>query len=90
MIPLKITASIRKPRLDNSARHNPCICFIVILSSDGTRPTILVAKKCHLDEHLIVVTGLSFLYRLACSGLFGTDVKKLKETRNVPGLILAL
>jgi len=39
---------------------------------------------------VFIVAGLSFLERLSCAGLFGTDVKKLKETRNVQGLILAL
>jgi len=36
------------------------------------------------------LAGLSFFERFTCSGLFGTDVQKLKETRNVPGLIFAL
>ena len=37
-----------------------------------------------------IVAELSFLERFTCAGFFGTDVKKLKETRNVQGLILAL
>jgi len=45
-------------------------------------------KKCTFYLMAFIVTELSFLER--CSGFFGTDVKKLKETRNVQGLILAL
>jgi len=37
-----------------------------------------------------IVADLSFIERFTSSGIFGTDVKKLKETRNVKGLILAL
>jgi HEAT repeat protein len=47
-------------------------------------------KKCSLLILFVVVAGLSFLERFTRSGLFWTDVKKLKETRNVQGLILAL
>ncbi len=39
---------------------------------------------------VFIVTGLSFFECVIFSGLFGTDMKKLKETRNVHGLILAL
>jgi HEAT repeat protein len=49
-----------------------------------------VPDTIHLSVLFIVVAGLSFLDRFTCSGLFGTDVKNLKETRNVKGLILAL
>jgi HEAT repeat protein len=47
-------------------------------------------KKYYLYLMTFIVVGLSFLERFTCAGLFGTDVKKLKETRNVQGLILAL
>jgi HEAT repeat protein len=47
-------------------------------------------KKCSRYLLFFILAGLSFLGRFSCSGLFGTDVKKLKETRNVQGLILAL
>ena len=42
--------------------------------------------------HLIVfsIAGLFFFERFTCAGLFGTDVKKLRESRNVQGLIFAL
>ena len=38
----------------------------------------------------VIIAGLTFLERLTCSGFFGTDVKRLKEARNVQGLIIAL
>jgi HEAT repeat protein len=38
----------------------------------------------------VIITGLFFLERFSCTGLFGTDVKKLRESRNVQGLIYAL
>jgi HEAT repeat protein len=47
-------------------------------------------KKCPLYPVVFIVTGLSFFERFACSGLLGTDVKKLKQSRNMQGLILAL
>jgi HEAT repeat protein len=48
-------------------------------------------KKCLPNiMTLILVAGLSFLDRFICSGIFGTDVKKLKEARNVQGLIIVL
>lgn len=37
-----------------------------------------------------ILAGLFFLERFSCTGLFGTDVKKLRESRNVQGLIYAL
>jgi HEAT repeat protein len=39
---------------------------------------------------VIIFAGLFFPERFRCAGLFGTDVKKLKESRNVQGLINAL
>jgi HEAT repeat protein len=39
---------------------------------------------------VIFFAGLFFLERITCSGFFGTDVKKLRESRNVQGLIFAL
>ena len=47
-------------------------------------------KKSSLYLMVFIVAGLSFFERLICSGLFGTDVKKLKQSRNIQGLILAL
>jgi HEAT repeat protein len=47
-------------------------------------------KKSNLFLMAFIVAGLSFFERFTCAGLFGTNVKKLKETRNVQGLILAL
>jgi HEAT repeat protein len=47
-------------------------------------------KKCNLYLMVFIVAELSFLERFTSAGFFGTDVKKLKETRNVQGLILAL
>jgi len=47
-------------------------------------------KKCNLYLMAFIVAELSFLERFTCAGFFGTDVKKLKETRNVQGLLLAL
>jgi HEAT repeat protein len=47
-------------------------------------------KKYNLYLMAFIVAELSFLERFTCAGFFGTDVKKLKETRNVQGLILAL
>ena len=73
------------------SRHNPFICSIVILSSDEAVPAALQEKKMPpLPDCIRFVAGLSFLERFTCAGIFGTDVKKLKETRNVQGLILAL
>jgi HEAT repeat protein len=37
-----------------------------------------------------IIIGLSFLEGFSCGVFFGTDVKKLKEKRNIQGLILAL
>jgi len=39
---------------------------------------------------VFIMAGLSFLERFSCISLFGTDVKKLRESRNVQGLIFAL
>ncbi len=39
---------------------------------------------------VFIMAGLSFLERFGCISLFGTDVKKLRESRNVQGLIFAL
>ena len=39
---------------------------------------------------VFIVAGLSFFERFTCSGLFGKDVKKLKQSRDVQGLVLAL
>jgi HEAT repeat protein len=47
-------------------------------------------KKCPLYLMAFIIAELSFLERFTSAGFFGTDVKKLKETRNVQGLILAL
>jgi hypothetical protein len=47
-------------------------------------------QKCNLYLMAFIVAELSFLERFTCSGFFGTDVKKLKEKRNIQGLILAL
>jgi HEAT repeat protein len=47
-------------------------------------------KKCSLYLTVIIFAELFFLERFSCSGLFGTDVKKLKASRNVKGLIFAL
>jgi HEAT repeat protein len=47
-------------------------------------------KKSSLYRTVIIFAGLYFFERLTCSGLFGTDVKKLKASRNVTGLIFAL
>ena len=47
-------------------------------------------KKSPLYLMVFIVAGLSFFERLICSGLLGTDVKKLKQSRNIQGLILAL
>jgi len=47
-------------------------------------------KKCSRYLMIIIFTGLSFFERFTCAGLFGTDVKKLRESRNVQGLIFAL
>jgi HEAT repeat protein len=47
-------------------------------------------KKYSLYQIVFVSSGLFSLERLTCTGFFGTDVKKLKETRNVHRLILAL
>jgi len=56
------------------------------------KPFLLHCRKktCLLYPIVFVFSVLFFLERLTCAGIFGTDVKKLKETRNVPGLILAL
>jgi HEAT repeat protein len=47
-------------------------------------------KKFHLYLLVYTVAILSFFEYFSCAGFFGTDVKKLKDTRNVQGLILAL
>jgi HEAT repeat protein len=47
-------------------------------------------KKSPLYPMVYIVTGMSFFERFTCSGLFGTDVKKLKQSRDVKGLALAL
>ena len=47
-------------------------------------------KKCHLHILILIGAGLLFFDRFIFSGLIGTDVKKLKEKRNVEGLIFAL
>jgi HEAT repeat protein len=47
-------------------------------------------RKKSLNMIVFIMAGLSFLERFSCIGLFGTDVKKLKESRNVEGLIFAL
>jgi len=47
-------------------------------------------KKCSRYLTVIIFAELFFLERFSCSGLFGTDVKKLKASRNVQGLIFAL
>ena len=39
---------------------------------------------------VLIVADLFFFDRFTCSGLFGTDTKKLREKRNVQGLIFAL
>ena len=39
---------------------------------------------------VFIMAGLSFLERFSCISLFGTDVKKLRESKNVQGLIFAL
>jgi HEAT repeat protein len=56
------------------------------------KPSLLPYRKKKYPLYMIVFvsSGLSFLERFTCAGIFGTDVKKLKETRNVKGLILAL
>jgi len=47
-------------------------------------------KKSPLYPMVYIVTGMSFFERFTCSGLFGKDVKKLKQSRDVQGLVLAL
>jgi HEAT repeat protein len=47
-------------------------------------------RKIRLSRIAFLLAGLSFFERITCSGLFGTDVKKFKETGNVQGLIFAL
>jgi HEAT repeat protein len=47
-------------------------------------------RKKSLYMIVFIMAGLSFLERFSCIGLFGTDIKKLKESRNVEGLIFAL
>jgi HEAT repeat protein len=47
-------------------------------------------RKKSLYMIVFIMAGLSFLERFSCIGFFGTDVKKLKESRNVEGLIFAL
>jgi HEAT repeat protein len=53
-------------------------------------PLLPNRRKKSLYLIVYIVAGLSFLERFSCIGLFGTDVKKLKESRNVQGLIFAL
>jgi len=53
-------------------------------------PLLPNRRKKSLSLIVFIMAGLSFFERFSCIGLFGTDVKKLKESRNVQGLILAL
>lgn len=47
-------------------------------------------KKSQMYVTVLIVTYLFFWDRFTCMGIFGTDVKKLKEKQNVKGLISAL
>jgi HEAT repeat protein len=47
-------------------------------------------KKLSRYLTVTIFAALFFLERFSCTGLFGTDVKKLRESRNVQGLIYAL
>jgi HEAT repeat protein len=53
-------------------------------------PLLPNRRKKSLYLYVFILAGLSFLERFSCIGLFGTDVKKLRESRNVQGLIFAL
>jgi len=54
------------------------------------KPPLPNRRKKPLYLITFIMAGLSFLERFSCTGLFGTDVKKLRESRNVQGLIFAL
>ena len=53
-------------------------------------PTYCRGKNSSRYLMVIIFAALFFPERFRCAGLFGTDVKKLKESRNVQGLIFAL
>jgi HEAT repeat protein len=53
-------------------------------------PLLPNCRKKSLYMIVFIMAGLFFLERFSCSLLFGTDVKKLRESRNVQGLIFAL
>ena len=53
-------------------------------------PPYCRGKKYSRYFMVIIFAGFFFLERFSCSGLFGTNVKKLRESRNVQGLIFAL
>ena len=53
-------------------------------------PHIRAQKKKAEFFLVVLVVGLSFLERFNRTGFFGTDVKKLKDSGDVPGLISAL
>jgi len=53
-------------------------------------PQICAQKKKPEFFLVVLVVGLSFLERFNRAGFFGTDVKKLKDSGDVPGLISAL
>jgi len=54
------------------------------------KPFLPHRRKTPRYLYVLIIAGLSFLERFTCSGLFGTDVKNLRETQNVPRLIFAL
>jgi HEAT repeat protein len=54
------------------------------------KPLLPNRRKKPLYMIVFIMAGLSFLERFSCIGHFGTDVKKLRESRNVQGLIFAL
>lgn len=60
------------------------------MDNDPPRLGKIRKKNYHLRIMLPIAVDLLFFDRFICSGLFGTDVKTLKEKRNVKGLISAL
>jgi len=70
--------------------HDTIHLSVVSFYYHQMKPFLPHRRKTPLYLITFILAGLSFLERFTCSGLFGTDVQKLKETRNVAGLIFAL